>query len=241
MCKSVRGNEQRVKWCPICFSSLYHQQDIFNFIKHHAVICGKCKKQQVVVNRIGDLDGIRIHMIYTYNAFMESLLFQYKEGNDIALKQIFFHDIVFDIHKVFKQFTIIFPPSSASKEKERGFSALPCMLERCKLKMVIPFEKIKDYKQSQQPFEHRKNIGKYIRVREEYMPKCKRVLVVDDVCTTGETMRYICHSLRKRNYYVEALVLSIHPLLLKELKKQTLKKGKFLLESQEQFWFTHNS
>lgn len=179
-------------------------------------------------------------MIYVYNSFMESLLFQYKEGRDVALQQIFFHEIVKELEAKFRNYTIVLPPSSIQKNKERGFHCLKSMLEDCHLQKISPFQKVGDYKQSSQPFLQRKNIEnhiKFIGISE----KCKkRLLIVDDVCTSGHTLRVMIQLLRLHYEHVEALVLTIHPRLLTELKSHRLKKGVFSLETNEKSWFMHN-
>lgn len=44
-----------------------------------------------MLNRTYRVDGHNVHVLYEYNEFMEQLLFQYKEDQDIALAGLFLH------------------------------------------------------------------------------------------------------------------------------------------------------
>lgn len=241
MRESITRNEQRVELCPICFSSIADRQTIFAYLKQDFIICGNCKKNFIVVNKNTLFYGVKLHILYVYNTFMESLLFQYKEGNDIALQEIFFHDVVKELETKFRDYTIVFPPSSLEKNRERGFHCLESMLQNCCLHKISPFKKIGEYKQSSQPFNKRGNVEKHIRfigINE----KCKkRLLIVDDVCTSGHTLRVMIQLLKSHYEYVEALVLTIHPKLLIEMKHHGLNKGIFSLEDNKRKWFMHNN
>ena len=237
---SVRRNEQRVALCPICFSSITNKQSIWAYIKQDFIICGDCRKNFIVVNRCTMFCEVKLHILYIYNSFMESLLFQYKEGKDVALQQIFFHEVVKELETKFRNYTIVLPPSSIQKNKERGFHCLKSMLEKCHLQKISPFQKVGDYKQSSQPFSKRKNIENHIRFIGIHEKCKKRLLIVDDVCTSGHTLRVMIQLLKLHYEYVEALVLTIHPKLLIEMNKRKFKKGIFSLEDNEKSWFMHN-
>lgn len=196
------------------------------------MICGECKQKFVVLNQRMCFHGVQLHMLYEYNHFMETLLFQYKEGKDIALRHVFLYEVIDELEKKFQKYTLVLPPSSKQKEEERGFHAVAKMLEGCRLQKVEAFVKVDNYKQSTQSFLQRKLVKEHIQYVGIQQSTKKRLLVVDDVCTSGETLKAMIQLLQKEYEHVEAFVLAVHPKFLQEVQS-CLKKGVFSLEVNE--------
>lgn len=217
-------------WCRLCMEDITKGQTIFDFLHQDALLCGHCHSQLDVLNRTTYLDGMPLHMVYRYNDFMENMIFQYKEGHDTALRDVFFYDIRKELHKKFRRYTIVLMPSSEEKTKERGFLPVREMLRECRLHMIEPFYKSKDIKQSLQTYENRVNISQVIRRRPELQLPNQKLLLVDDVCTSGNTLKCAYHLLQEHTYKIEALALCVHPRFLESCVKRDLKrKGIFTI------------
>lgn len=73
------------------------------------------------------------------------------------------------------------------------------MVKILNMPIIICLEKIKDIKQSSYHFSERQNISNYLTVNDNIkLIKNKKVLLVDDVLTTGSTMKS-CINLLKNN------------------------------------------
>ena len=214
--------------CPYCFRDLHQQESFLHYLYRDSCLCGVCRKQLVVVNKKAVIDGLPITMFYQYNDFFESMIFQFKEGRDIALRQVFFHECIKQLNDRYRHFTIILMPSSKEKMMERRFLPVKEMLCECKLPILEPFYKVNNHKQSLQSMETRKMIAQVIKRNPTIKIPPKPLLLVDDVCTSGSTILCAYQKLLPHRFKIEAFVLSAHPLFVESCdEKGLLKKTGF--------------
>lgn len=95
------------------------------------------------------------------------------------------------LHKKYKDAVFIGMPSSIEDNEERGFVHLEVLFEDIASEMVFPLYKKKDYKQSKLSYKERRDVAKRLGVKKEVVSslKSKRIVLVDDVMTTGSTLR----------------------------------------------------
>lgn len=214
--------------CLLCFSNISNKQTIYEFMKQDSLLCGACKAQLLWINKTYTLLDMRLRILYEYNDFLENMIFQFKEGRDIALKDIFFYEFIKEINDKYRQYTIVLLPSSEEKVKERGFIPVEEMLSTCKLPKIQPFYKAYDHKQSLQSYAQRSKISQVIKRNMNIkLPKTK-LLLVDDVCTSGSTLSCAYKLLSKHTFKIEALVLCAHPLFVEFCDKKDLKRYRIL-------------
>lgn len=223
--------------CIYCFQDVDTKQDIHHWFWQDALLCGECSHQLTLVKKTILLDTLPVYVCYRYNEFLETMLFQYKESRDIALQDVFFHTFNKFIERRYRGYTLVLMPSSEEKTKERGFHALEAMLRHIHLHKISPFYKSENRKQSLQSFEQRQHIDEVIHLKADITLPQTKLLLVDDVCTTGATLKCAYQLLAAHTMNIEALVLCAHPLLVDEeehvakmshIKKLTygLKKGR---------------
>ena len=83
-----------------------------------------------------------------------------------------------------------------------------------KLKNKELFIKIKDHKQSSYNYKERKQIANYIKLKHPKLLTDKKYLIVDDVYTSGQTLKTIINILVKnkvKKENIKALILSKTP------------------------------
>lgn len=200
--------------CPLCFQDIMIHQDFFHWLKQDALICGDCRKQLIEVNTDRKLEDINIHILYEYNDFLENLLFQYKEGLDVVLAPVFFHEFIKELKQRYRGYTILMMPSSIEKLQERGFLPLEDMLKELDLPKISPFYKTENRKQSTLSYEDRQLISNIICLKQDVKLPKRKVLLVDDVCTTGATLKAAYHLIKSHTISVEACVLCANPRFL---------------------------
>lgn len=201
-------------------------QSFYDFLRQDQILCHACEIQLKRLNYKIQWKGKPLHILYEYNDFLENMIFQYKEGLDTALQDVFFYHDIKKINVRFRQYTIVLMPSSNEKNHTRGFTPVKAMLSRCKLSVIEPFYKEVDYKQSLQSFANRTNIRNVMHMKPDFMLPDTKLLLVDDVCTSGSTISWAYHLLSKHTYRIETLVLSAHPLFVESCDKKGLKKKK---------------
>lgn len=156
--------------------------------------------------------GISFLAIYPYQEAYQNLLYLYKGCGDIELAPCFLERISFALRLRFRGYRIVYAPSHPNKVLDRGFEHIPLMFECLKLPILHVFAKTEDIKQSDQSRSERKKIGKYMKVVDDRGIKGHRILLVDDVFTTGSTMRACIALLKeKQPKCIHVLVLSRVP------------------------------
>lgn len=104
------------EWCRLCMEEIINQQSLFEFLRQDSLLCGACRHELAVLNKTVKLNGIKLHIAYVYNDFLENMIFQYKEGLDTALRDVFFHDIMKKINAKFRHYTIVLFSLRAKKK-----------------------------------------------------------------------------------------------------------------------------
>lgn len=193
--------------CLLCFHDLYQGVFLTEYFTYDDLICGRCRRNMIPLGKWRLIHGVKVFVLYEYNDFMESLLFQFKEGRDIALASLFFHRWNKTINDKFKDYCMVFMPSASQKIKERGFIPLACMLDKISLKKIDLFEKTVNYKQSHMSYEQRKGIHKVMKRIKGSTINEKKLLLVDDVITSGETLKRAYDLVKDKSEEVCALIL----------------------------------
>lgn len=204
-----------MKVCPVCFQEVLQHQSFAHWLFQDALLCGDCLQKWEHVHYDLSLQGCSTHVLYVYNDFLENLLFQYKEGQDVALREIFFHEYRRWIEHTYRGYTLVLMPSSREKTQERGYHALLEMVKQIDLPYLQPFYKTENRKQSTLSFAQRQTIQTIMRL-DPAIKLPQKALLIDDVCTTGATLQCAYQLLPKHTMEVRALVLCATPRFLQQ-------------------------
>ena len=97
----------------------------------------------------------------------------------------------------FKRYEIVPAPSSKTSDKERGFNHVEKMFENLHLKMNKCIHKTKQRKQADLTTKEREKIGHYLTIDDVDLTG-KKILLVDDVYTTGSTIKSMIKLVKKK-------------------------------------------
>lgn len=204
-----------MKHCLLCFQNIQNHQNFYHWLSDRSLLCGDCLKEWQEVHASYHLNNFNVYVLYLYNDFLENLIFQYKEGQDVILAPVFFHECRRWIEQHYRGYTLLLMPSSKEKTEERGFHALSAMLQSVNLPKLRPFYKSENRKQSTLSFAERQKIGEILHL-DETMELPEKLLLIDDVCTTGSTLNCAYQLLAQHTMRVQALVLCATPRFLEE-------------------------
>lgn len=200
--------------CIICFGDIQRGITLYDYVFRKDCICGVCRKKFKRLYRSIQVGELSIFSLYAYDDYLEDLLFTYKENRDIALAPIFIYPFLKELHKKYRGYTVVFAPSSVEKTKDRGFHSLRKLFDSLRLDKKELFTKNSNYKQSDQSYDNRINVKNVIVRNQEAIPNTP-ILLVDDVCTSGNTLKVMKELLANHIHPIACLTISIHQELIK--------------------------
>jgi len=184
--------------------------DLLDLFRKDDVLCGYCRQQFKPYRKSVQVLGETVYAYYEYDSFFEKLIYQVKENKDETLAPVFLHPYVRDFRKRCLHKTLVLVPSSLKKLESRGFDALRCMIQAVDMDVICPFEK-DDIKQSQRNVVQRSKIKNHIRLIHPEWIIGKDIVLIDDVCTTGYSLKACIDLLKPLVNSIIVIVLAMHP------------------------------
>lgn len=187
--------------CIFCWREKFQGAGIFYTLFPHPYLCATCLKQLQKNKKSVSIYNHQVTALFVYDDFFETLIFQYKDCQDTLLKNILLPPLA-KILKKYKNIPIVFPPSSQRK------SFIPLKYLLSDYTIIDCFHKTKNYKQSLQKESNRHHIQKIIQLSQTPLPK--KVILIDDVITSGNTLKRCIELLHSKHIEVIPIVLSVH-------------------------------
>ncbi len=200
--------------CLVCFKPVVEGLDLYELILKDDILCGNCRKKLIKLNRIYDVNGLMVHTIYQYNDVLEKWMYQIKESKDETLGKCFLYDLSKKIEKAYRGYVLVMVPSSIEKTQERGFHPLTKMFESIGLDKRNCF--IKDnIKQSKLNRIERQHVYDSIHLIDPTIKDVHKLLLVDDVCTTGSSLKACVDLLKTDDNEIKILVIGMNEMWIK--------------------------
>jgi predicted amidophosphoribosyltransferase len=153
------------------------------------------------------IDGMNVYALYWYNDGMSMLMHRIKELYDESLVKVFHKDLRYSLAWKYRKSYKVCVPSSNEKTSERGFHAVIGMFKPWDVHN--DFEK-DDVKQSLKSALDRRRIKEAIKLKHPSSNKHTNIVLVDDVCTTGSSLKACYDLLKNDENSVAIVVLAMH-------------------------------
>ena len=178
--------------CPICKK----------ISQENNYICNEC---YYLLKKKGKIKNIEnYYYLYYYNEEIKRLIADFKLENRRGLGKEIAYLIKVPLKNLLleKKIDVILPvPISKEREKERGFNQVEELLDNCK----IEYQRIRREKNTK----HRKeNIYNAFK-NEKLNIEGKNILIVDDIVTTGSTIREMIKEIEKLGTPKEIYIFSL--------------------------------
>lgn len=206
--------KERTEICKVCFKNFTSNSYRTIGLKR-ASVCEQCYKNFHPVFKRFRIEKIQCLALYDYDDFIKEKLFVLKGCYDIELAVVFLSSFLPFLRLKFTGFYIVPIPSFIDDDLKRGFNHVEEIFKGLKFPVLKVLKKTSPIKQSDQKIEDRNLVIKRLKIYDGNQIKGKKILLVDDVFTTGSTIKSCIALLSEFNpKRIEVLVMA------KVIKKQ---------------------
>ena len=156
-----------------------------------------------------EIEGVKVFTLYEYNEGFSRLLIQYKEQRDIGLKDVFLDGHLLKIKWKYRKYQKIMMPSSETQLKIRGFNHLQLMFSKLDDELLSVFNKLDNTKQAQLGKAQRSKV--HFELNDEIMKVQKKIVLLDDVITTGSTIKEALRLLKPYDLEICVFCIAMTP------------------------------
>lgn len=186
-------------FCISCFKPI-GKDDTRQLLEKDVFLCNDCISQIRTELAWAFVDKCPILFLGEYDGLMKTWLMNYKEFGDVELARCFLFVYLPLLRLLFPHYVFVPCPSSEKRYRERGFAHLEEMLKASSLPYCLALKKGSGCQQKQLSLSNRYDDKKDIQLTSEASQiKSKKVVLFDDVMTTGNTFRASLRELRKAN------------------------------------------
>ena len=176
------------KHCKICFKNI-ESADFYEILHGDSCVCKTCLQKLIpcfIKFEIEAVDGLAI---YEYDDNIKSILYQFKGCYDIELSPVFLNRFKTELHLIYRGYIMIPVPSYIKDDEKREFRHVEEMFKVINLPIVHAVDKIYPFKQAEHTRKERGHISWYLKLVKPEAITGKKILIVDDVSTTGSTLK----------------------------------------------------
>ena len=194
-------------YCKICFKEI-RDYSLYNLMNKKNILCEQCFEKlnaKFIGFKIGAIKGVAI---YEYTDFIKELIYKYKGCYDYELKDVFLYRYINYLRIMYRGYYIVPAPSFHLDDEKRGFNHVIEIYKALKLEILPIIKKIEAHKQSDMSYKKRFNVNKVFAI-DNVNVKDKKILLVDDIFTTGSTLMSCIDLLKEKGAKkIEVLVIA---------------------------------
>lgn len=199
--------KEPTKICKLCFKPI-EEYTLSNVVNNFEV-CSRCYEDIIPKFTKFKIDNIKALAVYDYDEKIQSLIYQLKGCFDIEIAELFLERFKRELRIRYWGYVIVPIPSYKQDDEIRGFNHVVELFKSLKIITLEILEKTQKFKQALNTKNERKDIKKYLSLKETPDLSHKKVLLVDDVYTTGSTMKAAIELIKTLNpKKIEVLVVS---------------------------------
>ena len=197
-----------MKSCKICFKEI-KTSDFCRLFDCNIQICPNCQRllEPKFINF--EVDRYQAVSIYDYSDFIKNLIYLYKGCFDYEMRLVFLNLFLPELSIKYKGYKVVPIPSYIKDDETRGFNHVEDVCRLLNLDLVKALVKTSHFKQAEKGAKKRQQIRKHLALIDDVDIKNEKIMLVDDIYTTGATIRTAINLLEKLNpKTIKVLVLA---------------------------------
>lgn len=193
-------------YCVLCDQPLQQQASWVKLFQKR-IQYEACSKCMAKFERVEKQPYKEAETLFYYNDAIRDYLHRYKFGLDVALAHVFKNELA-AVLKKYKNATFVPIPLHPQKLSQRTFAQVEELLKACQIPFVNLLEKTTLDSQSEKSHLERKQTVTLFRRNRTNLKKHAHVVLVDDIITTGTTIRLARETLESDGFTnISAVVL----------------------------------
>ncbi len=207
-------------YCLNCLKSIREQSSLKELFVVDDLLCTKCRYMLKYQPKMIKIDDLKIKGLYRYEGLTRKLLIQYKENKDEALAYVFLYPYIKQLREKCKGKYIVRIPSNESSYQKRGFDHVYKMFSLLDLTFLDVLYNDSEKQQKELGHNERKKIVEHIHLKDGHINmQDKDILLVDDILTTGASMKAAYDLLKGKSKSITGLVISYNEIYLSKIEK----------------------
>jgi len=191
ICPACEGKLERIKGetCRICNRPFDRLDAQFR----NGDLCHDCLRWEEDEEWRGYLE--RNRSLFLYNDFLKEVLATFKFRGDYVLIKVFLEPFLEELEKM-EADAVVPIPLSEERLFERGFNQAAALILESGLTSSDIFTRVHSEKQSKKSRSERIHLPQVFKIRPDVDLQNKKVVLVDDIYTTGTTLRHAAKLLK---------------------------------------------
>ncbi len=182
-----KPSKRKTLTCKVCFNKA-SESSLYNIISDYP-LCDECLSKLQPIWKRETIDGYKHLFIYEYDDEIRELIYKYKACGDFELKDVFISRYKRYLKSLYSGYVIVPAPSSMESDELRGFNHVEEIFKSCGFKITKCILKKYDFKQSSLSQKERQEVSNKLEIVCGEQLRHKKVLLVDDIYTTGSTIK----------------------------------------------------
>ncbi len=193
----LKLSKRKTLTCKVCFNKA-NESTLYNVISDYP-LCDECLSKLQPIWKKEKIDGIKHLFIYEYDDEIRDLIYKYKACGDLELKDVFVSRYKRYLKALYSGYLIVPAPSSMESDELRGFNHVEEIFKSCGFKITKCINKKCDFKQSSLSAKERSEVANKLEIVFGEKLRHKKVLLVDDIYTTGSTIKAMINLVKPYN------------------------------------------